>query len=313
VAGDVEIMDPRMLERMRASCSLAAQCLVAVGETIAPGITPDEIDRFVHQWIVSRDAYPSPLNYRPSGAGRPYPKSVCTSVNEVVCHGIPGKRMLQNGDIVNVDVTTYFQGYHGDTSATFYVGEPSDEAKHLVETCRLSLEAGIAVVKQDGRIFDIGAAIQELAEKRGCSVVRDYVGHGVGRQFHMPPQIPHYRPEAGTNLKNMRLKAGMVFTIEPMINLGTWETELLEDDWTVVTADRKLSAQFEHTLLVTRTGCEVLTARPAVLRNSEDKPWSQPGALSAPAAAAPTSTRGLHAGGAGSTGEGLQAAAPARK
>jgi methionyl aminopeptidase len=212
-----------------------------------------------------------------------------------------------------VDVTTYFQGYHGDTSATFYVGEPSDEAKHLVETCRLSLEAGIAVVKQDGRIFDIGAAIQELAEKRGCSVVRDYVGHGVGRQFHMPPQIPHYRPEAGTNLKNMRLKAGMVFTIEPMINLGTWETELLEDDWTVVTADRKLSAQFEHTLLVTRTGCEVLTARPAVLRNSEDKPWSQPGALSAPAAAAPTSTRGLHAGGAGSTGEGLQAAAPARK
>ena len=313
MAGDVEIMDPRMLERMRASCSLAAQCLVAVGEKIAPGITTDEIDRFVHQWIVSRDAYPSPLNYRPSGAGRPYPKSVCTSVNEVVCHGIPGKRMLQNGDIVNVDVTTYFQGYHGDTSATFYVGEPSDEAKHLVETCRLSLEAGIAVVKQDGRIFDIGAAIQELAEKRGCSVVRDYVGHGVGRQFHMPPQIPHYRPEAGTNLKNMRLKAGMVFTIEPMINLGTWETELLEDDWTVVTADRKLSAQFEHTLLVTRTGCEVLTARPAVLRNSEDKPWSQPGVLSAPAAGAPTSTRGLHAGGAGSIGEGLQAAAPARK
>jgi methionyl aminopeptidase len=289
VAGDVEIMDPRMLERMRASCSLAAQCLVMVGEKISVGMTTDEIDRLVHQWIVSHDAYPSPLNYRPSGAGRPYPKSVCTSVNEVVCHGIPGRRVLQNGDIVNVDVTTYFQGYHGDTSATFYVGEPSDEAKHLVETCRQSLEAAVAVVKQDGRIFDIGAAIQEYAEKRGCSVVRDYVGHGVGRQFHMPPQIPHYRPEPGTNLKNMRLKAGMVFTIEPMINLGTWETELLEDDWTVVTADRKLSAQFEHTLLVTRTGCEVLTARPAILRNSEDKPWSQPGPLSAPAAHASTS------------------------
>ncbi|MBX7194808.1 MAG: type I methionyl aminopeptidase [Sandaracinaceae bacterium] len=277
-------MDPRMLERMRASCALAADCLVMVGERIAPGMATEEIDRLVHQWIVGHDAYPSPLNYRPSGAGRPYPKSVCTSVNEVVCHGIPSKRVLKSGDIVNVDVTTYFQGYHGDTSATFYVGEPSDEAKHLVETCRLALEAGIAQVKHDGRIFDIGAAIQEYAEKRGCSVVRDYVGHGVGREFHMPPQIPHYRPEPGTNLKNMRLRAGMVFTIEPMINVGTWETELLEDDWTVVTADRKLSAQFEHTVLVTRSGCEVLTTRRAVLQNSEDKPWSELGRLSTPAA-----------------------------
>ncbi len=279
-SGDVEIMDPRMLERMRASCTLAAECLVMVGEHIKPGTTTDEIDRLVHQWIVQRDAYPSPLNYRPSGAGRPYPKSVCTSVNEVVCHGIPGKRVLKSGDIVNVDVTTYFKGYHGDTSATFYVGEVSDEAKHLVETCRLALEQGIAQVKHDGRIYDIGAAIQEFAEKRGCSVVRDYVGHGVGREFHMAPQIPHYKPEAGSNLRNMRLRAGMVFTIEPMINVGTWETELLEDDWTVVTADRKLSAQFEHTVLVTRSGCEVLTSRPAVLRNSEDKPWSELGTLS---------------------------------
>jgi len=284
VAGDVEIMDPRMLERMRASCTLAAECLVMVGAHVRPGITTDEIDRLVHQWIVSRDAYPSPLNYRPSGAGRPYPKSVCTSVNEVVCHGIPGKRVLKSGDIVNVDVTTYFRGYHGDTSATFYVGDPDTEAKHLVETCRLSLEAGIAQVKHDARIFDIGAAIQELAEKRGCSVVRDYVGHGVGREFHMAPQIPHYRPEPGTNLRNMRLKAGMVFTIEPMINVGDYATEVLEDDWTVVTLDRKLSAQFEHTVLVTRSGCEVLTSRPAMLVNSEDKPWSEHVPLSAPAA-----------------------------
>ncbi len=284
MAGDVEIMDPRMLERMRASCTLAAECLVMVGAHVRPGITTDEIDRLVHQWIVSRDAYPSPLNYRPSGAGRPYPKSVCTSVNEVVCHGIPGKRVLKSGDIVNVDVTTYFRGYHGDTSATFYVGEPESETKHLVETCRLSLEAGIAQVKHDARIFDIGAAIQELAEKRGCSVVRDYVGHGVGREFHMAPQIPHYRPEPGTNLRNMRLKAGMVFTIEPMINAGDYATEVLEDDWTVVTMDRKLSAQFEHTVLVTRSGCEVLTSRPAVLVNSEDKPWSEHVPLSSPAA-----------------------------
>lgn len=279
MAGDVEIMDPRMLERMRASCALAAECLVMVGPHIKPGVSTEEIDKLVHQWIISHDAYPSPLNYRPSGAGRPFPKSVCTSINEVVCHGIPGKRVLKGGDIVNIDVTTYFQGYHGDTSATFYVGEASDEAKHLVETTRMALEAGLAQVKHDGRIFDIGAAIQELVEKRGCSVVRDYVGHGVGREFHMAPQIPHYKPEQGTNLRNMRLKAGMVFTIEPMVNLGTWETELLDDDWTVVTADRKLSAQFEHTLLVTRSGCEVLTSRPATLTNSEDKAWSQLGPL----------------------------------
>ncbi len=279
MAGDVEIMDPRMLERMRASCALAAECLVMIGPHIVPGVTTGAIDKLVHDWIVAHDAYPSPLNYRPSGAARPYPKSVCTSVNEVVCHGIPGDRILRSGDIINVDVTTYFKGYHGDTSATFYVGEPSDEVKHLVETTRLALEAGIAVVKHDARIFDIGAAIQGFAEGRGCSVVRDYVGHGVGREFHMPPQIPHYRPGVASGLRNMRLRAGMVFTIEPMINVGTYETEVLDDDWTVVTADRKPSAQFEHTLLVTRSGCEVLTSRPAVLVHSEDKPWSELGPL----------------------------------
>lgn len=276
----VELMNSVMLERMRASCQLAADTLLMVGEHVRPGITTDEIDKLVHQFITSRDAYPSPLNYKPSGAPRPFPKSVCTSVNEVVCHGIPGKRRLEHGDIVNVDVTTYFRGYHGDTSATFYVGEPSDDAKLVVETARHCLELGIAQVKHGARLGDIGAAIQEYAEGRGCSVVREYVGHGVGREFHMAPQVPHY----GKRGAGMRLQAGMVFTIEPMINLGKCETEQLDDAWTVVTRDRSLSAQFEHTVLVTKTGAEVLTHRRGVLRGSEDKAWSSLGPLSTRAA-----------------------------
>ncbi len=280
MASGVEIMTPSMLEKMRASCALASECLTMAGEIIRPGITTDVIDAAVHEWIVARDAYPSPLNYKPGGAARPFPKSVCTSVNEVVCHGIPGKRMLHDGDIVNVDVTTYFRGYHGDTSATFYVGEPSEQARLVVETSRACLEAGVAAVRDGARIGDIGRAIEEIATSRGCAVVREYVGHGVGREFHMPPQIPHYFDRR----HNARMRSGMVFTIEPMINLGGWETELLDDDWTVVTRDRRWSAQFEHTLLVTRAGCEVLTARRGVLRGSEDKPWSKPGPLSAPAA-----------------------------
>ncbi len=278
--GSVQLMTPSMLERMRASCQLAADCLVMVGEKLRVGMTTDDVNTLVHEFIVSRDAYPSPLNYKPSGASRAFPKSVCTSVNEVVCHGIPGKRILKNGDIVNVDVTTYFRGFHGDTSATFYVGEPSEPSKLVVETARRCLEAGIAQVKDGARIGDIGAAIQELAEARGCSVVREYVGHGVGQEFHMPPQVPHY----GKRGAGPRMRAGMVFTIEPMVNLGHWETELLDDQWTVVTRDRALSAQFEHSVLVTRTGCEVLTSRSGVLRTSEDKPWSDVGPLSASAA-----------------------------
>lgn len=273
----IELMTPSMLERMRRSCAMAAECLTMVGDHIAPGLTTQAIDELVHEWIVSRGAYPSPLNYHG------FPKSVCTSVNEVVCHGIPEARALRDGDIINVDVTVYFpaeNGFHGDTSATFYVGEPSDEAKRVVETSRRCLELGLAEVREGARIGDIGAAIQEYAHAQGCSVVRDYVGHGVGREFHMPPQIPHY----GTRGKGKRLKAGMVFTIEPMINLGTHETELQADQWTVLTKDRRLSAQFEHTLHVTRHGCEVLTARPRPLRHSEDLPWAEPGRLSAPAA-----------------------------
>jgi len=279
----IELMTPRMLEDMRRSCQLAADCLVAVGEMIRPGIATDEIDRFVHEYIVSHDAHPSPLQYGGGGGRPPFPKSVCTSVNDCVCHGIPGPYVLQDGDIVNVDVTTYLpreHGYHGDTSVTFYIGEPSKRAIHVVETARRCLELGLAEVKHGKRIGDIGAAIQEYAEGRGCSVVRDYVGHGVGREFHMPPQIPHF----GRRGKDKRMKAGMVFTIEPMINLGGYQTEVMDDDWTVLTMDRSLSAQFEHSVLVTREGCEVLTARKNVVQHSEDKPWAEVGPLSAPAA-----------------------------
>ncbi len=274
----IEIMTPSMLERMRASCRLAAQTLSMVGEHIKPGITTERIDQLVHEFTLSHDAYPSTLNYHG------YPKSCCTSINEVVCHGIPtDKQVLKDGDIINVDVTCFLpkkHGFHGDTSATFYVGEPSDEAKLITETCRQALELAIQEIKEGARLEDIGAAIQAYAEPRGCSVVRDFVGHGIGREFHMPPQVPHY----GTRGKGKRLKAGMVFTVEPMLNLGKYDVEVLEDDWTAVTADGKLSAQFEHTLLVTKAGVEVLTARDEVLVNSEDKPWSEVGELTAPAA-----------------------------
>ena len=259
----IEIMSPSALTGMRAACKLAAETLLAVGPVIRPGITTDDINTFVHDFTIARGAWPSPLNYKG------FPKSVCTSVNEVVCHGIPGKRVLRDGDIVNVDVTSYLpkvNGFHGDTSATFFVGTPAPKTRHVVEVSRRSLELALEVVRAGARIGDIGAAIQEYAERQGCSVVRDYVGHGIGREFHMAPQVPHY----GKRGDGKRLKAGMVFTIEPMINLGSFETEVLEDDWTVITADGSWSAQFEHTILVTEYGCEVLTARSARLVNSED-------------------------------------------
>jgi methionyl aminopeptidase len=259
----IEIMTPAMLERMRQACQLAAETLVMVGPHIRAGITTDDINTLVHNYTLERGAWPSPLNYKG------FPKSVCTSVNEVVCHGIPGKRVLRDGDIVNVDVTSYLpreNGFHGDTSATFYVGTPSPEARHVVEVARRSLALGIAEVRPGNRIGDIGAAIQEYAEGQGCSVVRDYIGHGIGREFHMAPQVPHF----GKRGSGKRFKPGMVFTIEPMINLGDFDTEVLEDGWTVITADGSLSAQFEHTVHVTETGCEVLTARKSALRNSED-------------------------------------------
>ncbi|MFT3922470.1 MAG: type I methionyl aminopeptidase [Myxococcales bacterium] len=270
-------MSSRDLERMRAACKLAADTLVMVGEHLKAGITTDDINKLVHDYTLAHNAIPSPLNYHG------FPKSVCTSVNEVVCHGIPGAQVLKDGDIINVDVTSYFpakDGFHGDTSATFYVGEPSPEAKKVVEVARHCLELGIAEVKDNARLGDIGAAIQEYAESQGCSVVRDYVGHGIGRVFHTAPQVAHY----GTRGAGKRIKAGMVFTIEPMINLGRFECEVQADKWTVLTADRSLSAQFEHTIVVTQNGAEVLTQRSSPLKHSEDKPWAKLGKLSTPAA-----------------------------
>jgi methionyl aminopeptidase len=245
------------IERMRRAGRVAAATLAHVGSRIAPSITTKRIDHWVREDTARRGGKPSQLGYRVPGAV-PFPAAVCTSINAVVCHGIPNEKdVLEPGDIVNVDVTTELDGFHGDTSATFIVGGPaaaSVEARHVVDVARRSRDAGIAVVRDGARLGDIGAAIEELARREGCSVVRDFGGHGIGRRMHQDPHVPHVGPRGG-----IRLKAGMCFTIEPMINLGTSEVVVLEDGWTVLTADGRLSAQFEHTVLVTREGCEVLT------------------------------------------------------
>ncbi len=257
----VEIHNAKDIESMRASCEMAAETLLLVGERLKPGMTTEDINTIVHEDTLRRGAYPSPLNYKG------FPKSVCTSVNDVVCHGIPGPRVLKDGDIVNVDVTTFYKGFHGDTSATFYVGTPSPEARKVVEAARRALDLGIAEVKDGARLGDIGAAIQEYVEALGCSVVRDFVGHGIGRKFHEPPQVKHF----GKRGTGERIKTGMIFTIEPMVNTGRWEVEVdPKDKWTVTTADGSLSAQFEHTVVVTKGGCEVLTKRAKPLRMSEN-------------------------------------------
>jgi methionyl aminopeptidase len=256
---NVTIKTLREVEAMRVASQMAAETLLAVGDMIREGLTTDDINTFVHEDTVKRGGFPAPLNYHG------FPKSVCTSVNEVVCHGIPGPRVLHPGDIINVDVTTIYDGFYGDTSATFYIGAPSAEAKHVTEVARKSLELGIATVREGSRLGDIGASIQEFAQGEGCSVVTAFVGHGIGRRFHEPPQVSH----VGTRGSGMRLKAGMCFTIEPMINIGGADVEIQEDKWTVLTVDRSLSAQFEHTLVVTKTGCEILTRRARKLANSE--------------------------------------------
>jgi methionyl aminopeptidase len=257
----IDIKSPKEIQAMRAVCRLAAETLLAVADHIRAGMTTQDIDRFVHEHTLAQGARPAPLHYKG------FPKSVCTSVNEVVCHGIPDRYVLRNGDIVNVDVTHVFDGFHGDTSATFYIGTPSPDARHLVEVARRALDIGIAEVRDGARLGDIGGAIQEYVEGEGCSVVRDFVGHGIGRKFHDVPQVKHY----GKRGTGERLRAGMTFTIEPMVNLGGWEVKVDPDDkWTVRTADGSLSAQFEHTVLVTREGHEVLTARSRALRSSEN-------------------------------------------
>ena len=256
-----EIKSPKDIEHMRVACRMAAETLMLVGEQLRIGMSTDDINTIVHEDTIRRNAYPAPLNYHG------FPKSVCTSVNDVVCHGIPdGTTILKGGDIINVDVTTFYQGYYGDTSATFYIGAPSAEAIKVTEVARRSLELGIAEVKDGAKLGSIGAAIQTYAESKGCGVVRDYVGHGIGRRFHEAPQVKHY----GKRGTGEAIRAGMIFTIEPMINAGGHETVTDErDKWTVRTRDKRVSAQFEHTLLVTRHGVEVLTARPGPLKLSE--------------------------------------------
>jgi methionyl aminopeptidase len=255
----IEIKSPKEIDAMREVGQLAAETLCAVAEIIRPGISTEDINTFVHEDTLRRGARPAPLNYKG------FPKSVCTSINDVVCHGIPSARLLKDGDIINVDVTHIYKGFHGDTSATFYVGTPSADAKRVVEVARRALDIGMEQVKPGARLGDIGAAIQEFAEGHGCNVVRDFVGHGIGRKFHDEPQVKHW----GSWGSGRRLKSGMTFTIEPMVNLGTWKVRILDDEWTAVTEDGALSAQFEHTVLVTERGCEVLTARSSPLKNSE--------------------------------------------
>jgi methionyl aminopeptidase len=241
--------DAETLAKMRVAGKAAAEVLALVGAAVKPGVTTDELDAIAHEACIARGGYPSPLGYNG------FPKSLCTSVNEVICHGIPDSTVLKDGDIVNLDVTIYLDGVHGDTNATFLVGEVDEESRKLVEVTRECLERGIAAVKPGARVRDIGKAIQQHAEGNGYGVVRAFVGHGIGRAFHSEPQVYHYdNPQARTELV-----PGMTFTIEPMITIGDWHHEMWDDGWTAVTRDRSRTAQFEHTLVVTETGAEVLT------------------------------------------------------
>tara|TARA_X000000368_G_scaffold418858_1_gene420376 strand:+ start:976 stop:1734 length:759 start_codon:yes stop_codon:yes gene_type:complete len=241
------------IEKMRVAGNLASKVLLMIEEYVKPGISTEELDSICHNFIINDlDCIPAPLNYRG------FPKSICTSINHQVCHGIPDKRILKKQDIVNIDITVIKDGYHGDTSKMFYVGKPSIQAKRLVELTYDALKIGIRTVKPGATIGDIGHNIQHFAEKNHCSVVREYCGHGIGKEFHEEPQILHYGKEG----EGIKLKEGMTFTIEPMINFGKKEVKLLPDNWTVVTKDHSLSAQWEHTILVTKNGYEVLTMRP---------------------------------------------------
>ena len=246
----VSIKSPEDIEKMRVAGRLASEVLDMIGEHVVPGVTTDELNTICHDFIVNQQqAIPAPLNYRG------FPKSICTSINYQVCHGIPGPKKLKKGDIVNIDITVIKDEFHGDTSRMFYVGEPSSHAKRLCEVALECMHLGIEAVRPGVQLGDIGNIIQTHAEKHHYSVVREYCGHGIGRVFHEEPQVLHYgRPGTG-----MKLIEGMTFTIEPMVNQGKRSVKLLSDDWTVVTKDRSLSAQWEHTILVTPDGFEVLT------------------------------------------------------
>ncbi len=248
----VSIKTPEEIEKMRVAGRLAAEVLMMIEPYVKAGITTDELDEICHNYIVNeQDAIPAPLNYHG------FPKSICTSVNHVICHGIPGSKTLKDGDIINIDITVIKDEFHGDTSKMFHIGKTSIMAKRLTENAREAMLVGIAMVKPGIRLGDIGHAIQQHAEKQRFSIVREYCGHGIGRVFHEDPQVLHYgSPDTG-----LTLEAGMTFTIEPMVNAGKRHIKQLPDGWTVVTKDRSLSAQWEHTILVTENGHEILTRR----------------------------------------------------
>jgi methionyl aminopeptidase len=246
--------------QMRIAGRLAAEVLDYVVPFVKPGVTTGELDRICHDYMVGvQHTVPAPLNYAPPGY-KPYPRSICTSVNHQVCHGVPGEKVLKQGDILNIDITVIKDGFHGDTSRMFYVGEPSIQARRLCDVTFECMWLGIATVRPGAFLGDIGAAIQRHAEAHGYSVVREFCGHGIGRRFHEEPQVLHYG-RAGTGLK---LQAGMIFTVEPMINAGKPAIRELADGWTIVTKDHSLSAQWEHTVLVTDTGFEILTVSPGM-------------------------------------------------
>jgi methionyl aminopeptidase len=251
----ISIKDSEDIAKMRVAGRLAGEVLDFITPHVKPGVSTGELDQLCHDYMVNvQGTVPAPLNYAPPGHS-PYPKSICTSVNHQVCHGVPGDKVLKNGDIVNIDITVIKEGYHGDTSRMYYAGEPSIQAKRL---CSVTFEAmwrGILKVKPGAYLGDVGHAIQTYAENQGYSIVREFCGHGIGKRFHEEPQVLHYgRPATG-----VKLVPGMIFTIEPMINAGRREIRQLGDGWTIVTRDHSLSAQWEHTVLVTETGFEVLT------------------------------------------------------
>jgi methionyl aminopeptidase len=248
----ISIKTSEEIEKMRVAGRLAAEVLEMIEPHVRPGVTTDELDRICHEHIVyEQHAIPAPLNYRG------FPKSICTSVNHQVCHGIPSNKRLKKGDIVNVDITVVKDGFHGDTSKMFLIGEPSILARRLVKTTRDAMLLGIEQIRPGASLGDIGNAIQRFVESNNLSVVREYCGHGIGREFHEEPQVLHYG-DAGTGPK---LLPGMCFTVEPMVNVGRRHVKLLPDGWTVVTKDRSLSAQWEHTVLVTESGYDILTLR----------------------------------------------------
>ena len=245
-----DFYSPDDIEKIREAGRIAAGAIEAVAEAIAPGVTTDQLDQIAHDYLVAHGAYPSTLGYRG------FPKSCCTSLNEVICHGIPDDTVLSDGDIINIDITAYREGFHGDTNKTFGVGEVSDEARLLIERTEEALDRAIRAVKPGRPINVIGRAIESYAKRFGYGVVRDFTGHGVGAEFHSGLIIPHYDPAPGYDTP---MEVGMVFTIEPMLTIGDIHWDLWSDGWTVTTKDKSLSAQFEHTLVVTEDGAEVLT------------------------------------------------------